>query len=536
MSYYNGSSYTFTWDGRRLASVEKGLFYATFTYNNEGLRLSTTINGATTTYLYDGSVLIAEYAPNYTCVYIYDESGAIIGLKYISTAENSTWQTYFFEKNLQGDVIAVYSDTGTKLISYRYDAWGNVTTTYHNGGANTLAANNPIRYRSYYYDTALRMYYLQSRYYDPNTCRFINADGQLNTDHILGTNLYAYCYNNPVMYVDYSGNAPDWNLFLQGALLVGMGALAVAAAFAAPVSCLLVVELAYFTLAVAGATSATIGSAEVYESFTGDNPVKDSVGESAYDVLKYGSLFVMSMGASIIEVGTSISVCFVAGTLVKAAEGNVPIENIQVGDYVYAHNPETGETELKPVVNTFVNEATELVHVFADGEEIICTNEHPFYSPVKGWIEAYKLRAGDILVSLNGEYVVVEQVQHEILEAPIMVYNFEVEDFHTYFVGDGNGVLVHNTCSQTGSYEIIFQSGKNYVGKGSEFCMNVSARAHSLAYNDPVVSMKWEYAPDTKTAFVEEYFKMAVRGVNNPNTYNIIWSPGRSYFMEYLSR
>lgn len=66
LSYYNGSSYTFTGDGRRLASVEKGLFYATFTYNDEGLRLSTTINGATTTYLYDGSVLMAEYTPNYT--------------------------------------------------------------------------------------------------------------------------------------------------------------------------------------------------------------------------------------------------------------------------------------------------------------------------------------------------------------------------------------------------------------------------------------------------------------------------------------
>ena len=74
-----------------------------FTYNDEGLRTSKTVNGATTTYLYDGSVLIAEYAPTYTCVYIYDESGAIIGAKYISTAENSTWQTYFFEKNLQGE-------------------------------------------------------------------------------------------------------------------------------------------------------------------------------------------------------------------------------------------------------------------------------------------------------------------------------------------------------------------------------------------------------------------------------------------------
>ena len=116
------------------------------------------------------------------------------------------------------------------------------------------------------------------------------------------------------------------------------------------------------------------------------------------------------------------------------------------------NNPETGETELKPVVQTFVNEATELVHVFADGEEIICTNEHPFYSPIKGWIEACKLRAGDILVSLNGKYIVVEQVQHEILEAPIKVYNFEVEDFHTYFVGDGDGVLVHNSCDHNSSW------------------------------------------------------------------------------------
>jgi len=64
----------------------------------------------------------------------------------------------------------------------------------------------------------------------------------------------------------------------------------------------------------------------------------------------------------------------------------------------------------------------------------------------KGWISAIQLRAGDILVSLNGSLVVLEKIQHEILEAPIIVYNFEVEDFHTYFVGDDGGILVHNTC------------------------------------------------------------------------------------------
>jgi hypothetical protein len=66
-------------------------------------------------------------------------------------------------------------------------------------------------------------------------------------------------------------------------------------------------------------------------------------------------------------------------------------------------------------------------------------------SPTKGWTSAVNLRAGDVLYTLNGEYVIVEQVQHEILEKPVWVYNFEVASDHTYFVGE-NGVGVHNNC------------------------------------------------------------------------------------------
>ena len=134
---------------------------------------------------------------------------------------------------MQGDVIAVYSDTGTKLVSYHYDAWGNATTTYHNGGASTLAANNPIRYRGYYYDTTLQMYYLQSRYYDAKICRFINADGALYHS-MFGYNLFAYCGNNPVNRFDPTGNYYEdfWNnygdpldyWFLEGAGEGGKGA------------------------------------------------------------------------------------------------------------------------------------------------------------------------------------------------------------------------------------------------------------------------------------------------------------------------
>lgn len=116
---------------------------------------------------------------------------------------------------------------------------------------------------------------------------------------------------------------------------------------------------------------------------------------------------------------------------------------------MYAYDEESGDVALKQVVRTFENEADELVHVTVNGEEIVCTNNHPFYSPVKGWTAACKLRAGDILVTVNGEYVVVEKIQHEILESPIKVYNFEVEGYHTYFVGE-IAVSVHNSCGELG--------------------------------------------------------------------------------------
>ena len=129
----------------------------------------------------------------------------------------------------------------------------------------------------------------------------------------------------------------------------------------------------------------------------------------------------------------------------QTKNGEKPIEEIEVGDYVWAYDEYSKDTALKQVVETYVNETDELTHVFVNGEEIICTPTHPFYSPVKGWTDAVHLRAGDILVLVNGAYVVVEKVQHELLENPVKVYNFQVEDYHTYYVSE-SGVLVHNSC------------------------------------------------------------------------------------------
>lgn len=102
-----------------------------------------------------------------------------------------------------------------------------------------------------------------------------------------------------------------------------------------------------------------------------------------------------------------------------------------------------------------------------NGEEITCTPAHPFYMPQKGWTSAIDLRAGDILVMLNGEYAVVEQVQHELLESPATTYNFEVEEFHTYHVGNA-GFLVHNACpakaNKTEVHHVVEQCQKTKSG------------------------------------------------------------------------
>lgn len=155
----------------------------------------------------------------------------------------------------------------------------------------------------------------------------------------------------------------------------------------------------------------------------------------------------------------------------------MPIESISVGDKVWAWDEESGEVALKPVVEIYENETLELIHVFVEGEEIVTTPGHPFYSPVKGWTEAVRLRAGDILVLVNGEYVVVEKVQHEILENPIDVYNFQVADSHTYFVSV-YGILVHNTCHNPNGKK----GSPAHQEKIHEIGTDLESRGYSVTY------------------------------------------------------
>ena len=151
------------------------------------------------------------------------------------------------------------------------------------------------------------------------------------------------------------------------------------------------------------------------------------------------------------------SQCFIAGTLVLAEDGEKPIEDIEVGDYVYASDPETGESGYKEVLNVFIRQSNIIIRVFVNGEEIETTPTHPFWVENE-WVPADKLKSGDVLTLADGTTCAIDRVYAEFTNKAITVYNFEVADFHSYYVTD-TGVLVHNAAadsygiSQSSSFE-----------------------------------------------------------------------------------
>jgi RHS repeat-associated protein len=190
---YDGSKYI--WEKARQLTKIEGTVNAQYTYDYTGLRSSKTVGGVTTNYIWAGGLIMAQVGSDgNTIAWSYDAGGSMLGFTLNGTP-------YFYLRNLQGDVVGIYDANGAVVAKYEYDAWGNITVQL---GA--LSYINPIRYRGYYYDVETGYYYCQSRYYNPQWCRWISADVYMDTqDGILGTNMYAYCQNEPVGLVDPSG-------------------------------------------------------------------------------------------------------------------------------------------------------------------------------------------------------------------------------------------------------------------------------------------------------------------------------------------
>ena len=187
--------------GRQLKSFDGN----TYTYNANGIRTSKTVDGVMHTYTLDGAKILRETWGENTLIPLYDNEDSVCGILYNGTP-------YYFIKNLQGDVIAIVDKDAEPVAKYTYDAWGAITSAATHTDLTKgvdIATINPFRYRGYYFDEEIDLYYLQSRYYDASVGRFINADdAEVTTHSNRQQNSFAYCANNGIVAYDTLGYFP----------------------------------------------------------------------------------------------------------------------------------------------------------------------------------------------------------------------------------------------------------------------------------------------------------------------------------------
>ena len=193
--------------GKLLESVtdEQGSY--TYTYDADGYRATKVTANGKTTFDTIGGQLLAQAGPEGNLYFQYS-GGTPFGFVLDDIQ-------YYYLTNLNGDVVGITDAQGNLLAQYVYDPWGKLlqinTTEPDNADQLAVATANPLRYRGYYYDSETCMYYLQSRYYDPDLGRFISADDFdcLTTSNFFSVNAYAYCWNNPIAFKDSEGNTPN---------------------------------------------------------------------------------------------------------------------------------------------------------------------------------------------------------------------------------------------------------------------------------------------------------------------------------------
>lgn len=194
---YDG--YIYTWQrGTQLANISGNGKNISYVYDAQGHRVQKTVNGLTTNYLYSGDLLMRQTDGTNTIDFQYDASGNLVGFIYNDAP-------YYYLRNLLNDVSGIVDGDCNVVAKYKYDAYGNVILA-----TGTMAEINPIRYRGYYFDAETNWYYLESKYYNPEWCRFISADSIPAASNVASdNNMYSFCYNNPVMNRDDSDAPPE---------------------------------------------------------------------------------------------------------------------------------------------------------------------------------------------------------------------------------------------------------------------------------------------------------------------------------------
>jgi len=291
-----GKPMNFTWEGHQLKTAVANGKNLSYTYNSDGIRTGKTVNDVTTNYFLDGSTVIAQQTgSNDAMWFLYDSDGTRVGFTYNGTA-------YYYTKNAQGDVTGIVDGNNTMVVEYSYDAWGKLLSTTGTM-ADTLGVQNPFLYRGYYYDSETELYYLNSRYYDPTTGRYINSDNQVTAGgDLTGMNLFAYCGNNPVNRVDLTGHA-WWHWALAATIVVACAVAVVATAGGAAPALIAVASVANgfaaATTASTVAAGAFIGSSMVLGTAALTAAAASSSPQEFADQGNWGTVAVTAGGAAL---------------------------------------------------------------------------------------------------------------------------------------------------------------------------------------------------------------------------------------------
>ena len=371
-------------------------------------------SGTRTYFLYAGSTPVCEL----------DATGAVTATNtfghkgLISRRVGSTSTFYTFD--LQGGNAQRLDSSGNVIGSSVFDSFG--TTANTDGSTDPYSGYGAEH--GYYTDSETGLELCSMRFYDPVNGRFINRDP---ASYGGGINLYNYTHNNATGFTDPSG------LYCFDSSTILAATIVILISIFAP-------ESIPFMM---GADGLVAGEAALdVDADLAADALDDAAGDGSEDVL--GN-----------EGACDGPECFVAGTLIHMADGSTRlIESVAVGDKVVSRDPTTGKTEIKRVLARVVHEAHDLVTlhfcVKKDGKEIdrvTATPSHPFYVIGKGFVLAGQLAVGNSIVTRAGPPVVVVRIDRIHDAKPVRVYNFTVQDDHTYFVGHANGgEWVHNAC------------------------------------------------------------------------------------------
>ena len=207
--------------------------------------------------------------------------------------------------------------------------------------------------------------------------------------------------------------------------------------------------------------------------------------------------------------------CFTAETLISTEDGLVPIEDIEEGTLVWSQDPETGEVTLKKVVQTFESITDTILYIKVAGQTIETTEHHVFYIENVGWIPASMIEEGDVVILQSGHKATVEKIDKVVHDEAITVYNFEVEDFHTYFVSDAS-VLVHNNGCQNNNKKVVVSK------KGSLKKAKLPTKG-KIRYIPPKNWNPSETLPKRNGGYVDKFGNVWTQGPSRTKNQNFEW-------------